>query len=317
MSMNDPIRVAILDDYQKVARTSADWSAVEARAELTVFHDHLGDHAALVRRLLPFDAVCVMRERTPLTAELIAALPRLRLIASTGKGNASIDLDAAAAHGVEVAHTDYSSTPTIEFTWSAILGLARDIAGEAASVRAGGWQIGLGTELGGKTLGILGLGRIGSKVARIGQAFGMQVIAWSENLQDETASALGVRRVSKQALLAQSDFLTIHTRLSERTRGIIGATELASMKPTARLINTSRGPIVDEAALVDAVISGRIAGAAVDVFETEPLPAGHPFRDFPNVLATPHIGYVTEEMYRTFYGDSVSNILAWLDRRRA
>ncbi|WP_197056504.1 MULTISPECIES: D-2-hydroxyacid dehydrogenase family protein [Luteibacter] len=313
--MNDRIRVAVLDDYQQVARTMADWSPVEARAELTIFHDHLHDHDALVRRLAPFDVLCVMRERTALTADLIAALPRLRLIASTGLANASIDLKAAAEHGVEVVNTDYSSTPTIEFTWSAILGLARDIAGEAASVRSGGWQTGLGTELGGKTLGILGLGRIGSKVARIGQVFGMQVIAWSENLQEETASALGVRRVSKQALLSQSDFLTIHTRLSERTRGIIGAPELATMKPGARLINSSRGPIVDEAALVDALISGRIAGAAVDVYETEPLPADHPFRDLPNVLATPHIGYVTEEMYRTFYGDSVRNIVEWLGRR--
>ncbi|MDQ7994482.1 MAG: D-2-hydroxyacid dehydrogenase family protein [Luteibacter sp.] len=313
--MNDRIRVAVLDDYQQVARTMADWSPVEERAELTIFHDHLHDHDALVRRLAPFDVLCVMRERTALTADLIAALPRLRLIASTGLANASIDLKAAAEHGVEVVNTDYSSTPTIEFTWSAILGLARDIAGEAASVRSGGWQMGLGTELGGKTLGILGLGRIGSKVARIGQAFGMQVIAWSENLQEETASALGVRRVSKQALLSQSDFLTIHTRLSERTRGIIGAPELATMKPGARLINSSRGPIVDEAALVDALISGRIAGAAVDVYETEPLPADHPFRDLPNVLATPHIGYVTEEMYRTFYGDSVRNIVEWLGRR--
>jgi len=315
MTMNDRIRVAVLDDYQQVARTMADWSPVEDRAELTMFHDHLHDHDALVRRLAPFDVLCVMRERTALTADLIAALPRLRLIASTGLANASIDLKAAAEHGVEVVNTDYSSTPTIEFTWSAILGLARDIAGEAASVRSGGWQTGLGTELGGKTLGILGLGRIGSKVARIGQVFGMQVIAWSENLQEETASALGVRRVSKQALLSQSDFLTIHTRLSERTRGIIGAPELATMKPGARLINSSRGPIVDEAALVDALISGRIAGAAVDVYETEPLPADHPFRDLPNVLATPHIGYVTEEMYRTFYGDSVRNIVEWLGRR--
>lgn len=311
--MNDPIRIAILDDYQQVARTSADWSSVEARAELTLFHDHLHDHAALVQRLMPFDAVCVMRERTPLTASLIAALPRLRLIASTGAANASIDLQAAAHHGIEVVHTGYSSTPTIEFTWAAILGLARDIAGEAASVRAGGWQVGLGTELRGKTLGILGLGRIGSKVAQIGQAFGMQVIAWSENLKADDARALGVQRVDKHALLAQSDVLTIHTRLSERTRGLIGAAELAAMKPTARLINSSRGPIVDEAALVDALINGRIASAAVDVFETEPLPADHPFRDLPNVLATPHIGYVTEEMYRTFYGDSVRNILAWLD----
>jgi phosphoglycerate dehydrogenase-like enzyme len=316
MTMNDRIRVAVLDDYQQVARTSADWAPVEQRAELTVFHDHLHDYDALIRRLAPFDVLCVMRERTALTAGLIAALPRLRLIASTGRTNASIDLNAAAEHDVEVVNTGYSSTPTIEFTWAAILGLARDIAGEAASVRSGGWQTGLGTELGGKTLGILGLGRIGSKVARIGQAFGMQVIAWSENLQEETASALGVRRVSKQALLSESDFLTIHTRLSDRTRGIIGAAELATMKPGARLINSSRGPIVDEAALVDALISGRIAGAAVDVYDTEPLPSDHPFRDLPNVLATPHIGYVTEEMYRTFYGDSVRNIVDWLDRQR-
>jgi phosphoglycerate dehydrogenase-like enzyme len=309
------IRVAVLDDYQHVAMQSADWSPLEGRAEIVVFHDHLAEHAALVQRLSTFDVVCVMRERTPMTAALIAALPRLRLIASTGRGNASIDLDAAARHGVEVAHTGYSSTPTIEFTWSAILGLARDIAGEAASLRAGNWQIGLGTELRGKTLGILGLGRIGSEVARIAQAFGMQVMAWSQNLTEEAASGVGVRRVTKEALLKQSDFLTIHTRLSDRTLGIIGAAEIASMKTTARLINSSRGPIVNEEALIDALAHGRLAGAAVDVFDTEPLPAEHPFRSLPNVLATPHIGYVTEEMYRTFYGDSVTNIVTWLDNR--
>ncbi|MGE7138862.1 D-2-hydroxyacid dehydrogenase family protein [Luteibacter sp. NPDC031894] len=314
--MNErPVRIAILDDYQHVAMRSADWSSLEGRAEITVFHDHQAKHDALVQRLQPFDAICVMRERTPITATLIDALPRLRLIASTGRGNASIDLDAAAARGVEVVHTNYSSTPTIEFTWAAILGLMRGIATEAASLRAGGWQVGLGSELEGKTLGILGLGRIGSKVARIGQAFGMPVIAWSQNLQEETASALGVRRVSKQELLSDSDVLTIHTRLSERTRGLIGAADLAAMKPTARLVNSSRGPIVDEAALVDALRAGRIAGAAVDVFDDEPLPADHPFRSLPNVLATPHIGYVTEEMYRTFYGDTVRNLVDWLDRR--
>lgn len=309
------IRLAVLDDYQHVATQSADWSALEGRAEITVFDDHVFDHDALVRRLSPFDAICVMRERTPMTAALIAALPRLKLIASTGRGNASIDLDAAARHGVDVVHTGYASTPTIEFTWAAILGLARNIAGEAASVRAGQWQVGLGTELCGKTLGILGLGRIGSAVARVAQAFGMRVIAWSENLTDEAANAIDVRRVTKDELLAQSDFLTIHTRLSERTLGLIGAAELAAMKPTARLINSSRGPIVDEDALIEALSHGRLAGAAVDVFEIEPLPADHPFRRLPNVLATPHIGYVTEEMYRTFYGDSVSNVVAWLDKR--
>ena len=307
--------VAILDDYQHVALTSADWSAVQARSSVTVFHDHLHDHDALVARLAPFDAVCVMRERTPMTAALIAALPRLKLIASTGRGNASIDLDAAAKHDVEVIHTGYASTPTIEFTWAAILGLARNIAGEAASVRRGDWQVGLGTELRGKTLGILGLGSIGSKVARIAQAFGMHAIAWSQNLTDEAANALDVRRVSKDDLFALSDFLSIHTRLSDRTLGLVGVAELAAMKPTARLINSSRGPIVDEAALVNALANGRLAGAAVDVFATEPLPADHPFRSLPNVLATPHIGYVTEEMYRVFYGDSVRNILAWLDSR--
>jgi phosphoglycerate dehydrogenase-like enzyme len=212
-------------------------------------------------------------------------------------------------------HTNYSSTPTIEFTWAAILALARNIAVEAASVRAGHWQVGLGTELRGRTLGILGLGRIGTEVARIAQAFGMQVIAWSENLTDEAASAVGVRRVTKEALLAQSDFLSIHTRLSDRTLGLIGVAELATMKPTARLINSSRGPIVDEPALIDALSRGRLAGAAVDVFEVEPLAADHPFRTLTNVLTTPHIGYVTEEMYRTFYGDSVSNVVAWLDQR--
>lgn len=308
------IRLAVLDDYQHVAMQSADWSPLDGRAEIVVFHDHLHDHDALVERLSSFDAVCVMRERTPMTAELMAALPRLKLIASTGRGNASIDLDAAAKHGIEVVHTNYSSTPTIEFTWAAILGLARNIGIETASVRKGGWQVGLGTELHGKTLGILGLGRIGSEVARIAQAFGMQVIAWSQNLTTEAANAVGVRRVTKEELLAQSDVLSIHTRLSERTRGIIGAAELAAMKPTARLINSSRGPIVDEDALIDALSHGRLAGAAVDVFEIEPLPADHPFRRLPNVLTTPHIGYVTEEMYRTFYGDSVTNVVAWLDK---
>lgn len=308
------IRLAVLDDYQHVAMQSADWSPLDGRAEIVVFHDHLHDHDALVERLSSFDAVCVMRERTPMTAELMAALPKLKLIASTGRGNASIDLDAAAKHGIEVVHTNYSSTPTIEFTWAAILGLARNIGIETASVRNGGWQVGLGTELHGKTLGILGLGRIGSEVARIAQAFGMQVIAWSQNLTAEAANAVGVRRVTKEELLAQSDVLSIHTRLSERTRGLIGTAELAAMKPTARLINSSRGPIVDEDALIDALSHGRLAGAAVDVFEIEPLPADHPFRRLPNVLTTPHIGYVTEEMYRTFYGDSVTNVVAWLDK---
>ncbi|QWT19129.1 D-2-hydroxyacid dehydrogenase family protein [Bacillus sp. NP157] len=314
--MNERIRVAVLDDYQHVARTSADWGPLDAIADVSVFHDHVADEAALARRLSPYDVVCVMRERTPMTATLLAALPRLKLIASTGRANASIDLDAAASHGVDVVHTNYASTPTIEFTWAAILGLVRNLANETASVRAGGWQVGIGSELSGKTLGLLGLGRIGTAVAKIGQAFGMQVIAWSQNLTTEAAAAVGVERVEKLALFQRADVLSIHTRLSERTLGIVGVDELAVMKPTARLVNTSRGPIVDEAALVDALVHGRLAGAAVDVFDPEPLAADHPFRRLPNVLSTPHIGYVSEEMYRVFYGDSVRNIVEWIGKLR-
>ncbi len=310
------IRIAILDDYQRVAMRSADWSPLEGRADITVFHKHEANHDALVRQLAPFEAICVMRERTPFTAELIAALPRLRLIASTGRGNASIDLDAAAARSGRRAHQLLVDAHHRIRLGSHPRPRSRHCWGSRVR-QSGGWQIGLGMELRGKTLGVLGLGRIGSKVARIGQAFGMDVIAWSQNLAEETASALGVRRVSKQELLARSDVLTIHTRLSERTRGLIGAADLAAMKPSARLINSSRGPIVDEAALVDALRHGRLAGAAIDVFEEEPLPVDHPFRRLPNVLATPHIGYVTEEMYRTFYGDTVQNLVNWLDGRNA
>jgi Phosphoglycerate dehydrogenase and related dehydrogenases len=314
--MTGRMRIAVLDDYQQVARGSADWAPLDAVADVVVFHDHVADEAELARRLAPFDVVCVMRERTPLTASLMAALPRLRLIASTGRANASIDLAAADAHGIEVAHTNYASTPTIEFTWAAILGLARNLANETASVRAGGWQQGMGIELAGKTLALLGLGRIGAEVARIGQAFGMRVIAWSQNLTTEQAASHGVERVEKDALFRRADVLSIHVRLSERTEGLVGAAQLALMKPSARLVNTSRGPIVDEAALVDALVSGRLAGAAIDVYDPEPLPADHPFRRLPNVLATPHIGYVSEEMYRTFYADTVSNILAWIGKVR-
>ncbi|MGN6480029.1 D-2-hydroxyacid dehydrogenase family protein [Luteibacter sp.] len=312
--MADRLRIAVLDDYQHVARSSADWAPLDALADVVVFHDHVADEAALSRRLAPFDVVCVMRERTPMTASLMDLLPRLRLIASTGKANASIDVDAAAAHGIEVVHTNYASTPTIEFTWAAILCLARNLANETAAVRAGGWQQGLGVELQGKTLGLLGLGRIGAAVARIGQAFGMHVIAWSQNLTDEHAAGHGVERVTKEALFARADFLSIHVRLSERTEGLVGRDELSAMKPTARLVNTSRGPIVDEAALVDALVSKRLAGAAIDVYDPEPLAPDHPFRRLPNVLATPHIGYVSEEMYRTFYGDTVRNVVEWIGK---
>jgi phosphoglycerate dehydrogenase-like enzyme len=292
----------------------ADWSPMAGRGEITVFDDHLFEDDAVVERLAPFDIVCVMRERTPLTRARIERLPRLRLICSTGPRNASIDLAAAKEHGVEVVHTGYSSTPTIEFTWALVMAMVRDIPIEIASVRAGGWQRTVGDELRGKTLGIVGLGNIGSAIARIAQAFGMETIAWSENMTAEKAAGCGARHAGKDELFREADLVTIHLVLSDRTRGIVGEREIGLMKKTARLVNTSRGPIVDEAALVRALREGRIAGAAVDVFEVEPLPSDHPFRTLDNVLATPHLGYVSKEMYRVFYGDTVKNIADRLDR---
>jgi phosphoglycerate dehydrogenase-like enzyme len=307
------MKVAILDDFQNVALQLADWSAVRQHAEIAVFNDHLADPAAVVARLRPFEVVCVMRERTPLTGEILQQLPKLKLIASTGPRNASIDSQAAADLGIAVTATGYDSTPTIEFTWSLILACMRRIDREAASLKAGGWQTSLGANLRGKSLGVVGLGNVGREVARIGLAFGMKVIAWSQNLTEEKASAAGASLVDKQTLFREADIVTVHLVLSHRTRGLIGAPELALMKPTARLVNTSRGPIVDEAALIEALKARRIAGAAVDVFETEPLPGDHPFRKLDNVLATPHIGYVTDDLYRTFYGDAAANIAKWLE----
>src|SRR5580700_3740593 len=307
------MNVAILDDYQNVALQLADWSGVRRHAEITVFNDHIADPSGVVERLRPFDAICVMRERTPLTREILQQLPNLKLIASTGPRNVSIDSQAAADFGIAVTATGYDSTPTIEFSWSLILASMRGIDREAASLKAGGWQIGLGSNLRGKNLGVVGLGNIGREVARIGVAFGMKVIAWSQNLTEEKASAAGATLVDKQTLFREADVVTVHLVLSSRTRGIVGAPELALMKPTARLINSSRGPIVDQAALIKALQARTIAGAAVDVFDTEPLPADHPFRTLDNLLATPHIGYVTEELYRTFYGDAAASIAAWLD----
>jgi phosphoglycerate dehydrogenase-like enzyme len=307
------MKVAILDDYQNVALGLADWSAVARHAEITVFNDHLADPAAVVERLRPFDVVCVMRERTPLPREILQQLPQLKLIASTGPRNASIDMRAAAERGILVTSTGYESTATIELTWALILASMRHLDQEAGSVRDGGWQTSLGANLRGKCLGVLGLGNIGKEVARIGLAFGMTVIAWSQNLTAEAAGAAGATLVDKPALFRQADIVTIHLILSRRTAGLVGAAELALMKPTARLINTSRGPIVDEAALIEALQARKIAAAAIDVFDAEPLPADHPFRKLNNVLATPHIGYVTEELYRTFYGDAAASIAAWLD----
>ena len=309
------MRIAILDDYQNVALKMANWSALSDRAEITVFNDHLADPSALVERLLPFDIVCVMRERTPLPREVLLHLPRLKLIASTGSRNASIDMGAAKELGITVTATGYRSSPTIEMTWALILASLRRIVHENNSIRNGGWQESLGQDLSGKILGVVGLGNIGGQVARIGLAFGMEIIAWSQNMTPEIAEAAGARFVSKDELFRQADIVTIHLILSGRTKGLVGAAELGLMKPTSRLINTSRGPIVDEPSLIKALGSHAIAGAAIDVFGEEPLPAQHPFRSLDNVLATPHIGYVSEGLYRTFYGDSLADITAWLDRQ--
>jgi phosphoglycerate dehydrogenase-like enzyme len=307
------MKIAVLDDYQNVALTLADWSPVAEKAEITVFNDHISDPSALVERLLPFDIICVMRERTPLPRGIIEQLPQLKMIASTGTRNASIDLAAASERGIAVTGTRYWSTPTIEMTWALILSSMRHIVQESAAVRNRSWQSAIGEDLHGKTLGVLGLGNIGREVARIGRSFGMKIIAWSQNMTPEIAAAAGATLVAKDELFRQADVVTIHLILSRRTRGLIGRAELALMKPTARLINTSRGPIVDEESLIKALQSHLIAGAALDVFDQEPLPALHPFRTLPNVLATPHVGYVAEGLYRAFYEDAVASITAWLD----
>ena len=309
------MRIAILDDYQGIALKLADWSSIPGRPEIKVFTDHVFDLDKLVERLLPYDIVCILRERTPMAAALIERLPNLKLIASTGSRNAAIDLEAARKHRVDVVHTGYSSTPTIEFTWALILAIARNITVENASMRSGGWQTGVGSDLRGKTLAVLGLGNVGGPVAEIGKAFGMRVIAWSPNLTSERAS--GVQLVSKADLFRKADFLTVHLVLSPKTRGIIGVAELALMKRSSYLINTSRGPLIDETVLIQALEDKEIAGFAVDVFEQEPLPADHPFRRLTNVLATPHIGFGAQSLYETFYRDSVANITSWIDRSQS
>ena len=309
------MKIAILDDYQNVALSIADWSAVAKRADITVFNDHIDQTDALVERLMPFDVICVMRERTPLRRDVIERLPRLRFIASTGPRNISIDMAAANKRGILVINTGYRSTPTIELTWALILASARHLVGESNSIRAGGWQTSMGCEVDGRVLGVLGLGNVGREVARIGRAFGMKIIAWSQNLTAEAAAAADAELVTKDEFFRRADVVTIHLILSERTRGLVGAAELELMKPTARLINTSRGPIVDEQALIETLRNLAIVGAAVDVFDTEPLPAKHPFRSLENLLATPHIGFVAEDLYRTFYRDAAAAFGAWIEKQ--
>lgn len=312
-----PTRIAILDDYGDVASGLADWTSLGPDVEAVAFHDHVADPARLAVRLRDFEAVVLMRERTPVDADLIARLPHLKLIATVGMANASIDMAAARVRAITVCGTQPehpNGTPAL--TWALILAAQRNLPAELASVRAGGWQVGaglggLGTDTAGAVLGVLGLGKVGQVVARIGLAFGMRVIAWSQNLTSEAAASHGVEHVDKDELLRRSDVVTMHLRLSERTRGILGARDLALMKPSALLVNTARGPLVDEDALVAALQARRIGGAALDVFEPEPLPPLHPFRHLPNVLATPHIGYVTRHTLGDAYPQIVENIRAW------
>jgi phosphoglycerate dehydrogenase-like enzyme len=306
-------RCAILDDYQNAASKLAPWERLAGQVEVEAFSDHLADAEAVARRLADFDIVVAMRERTPFGRALIERLPKLKLLITTGARNASFDLKAAKAANVVVCGTGSIGLSAAELAFALLMALARNLPDETRAVRSNGWQVSLGVELAGAKLGLVGLGRLGSRVATIAKAFAMNVAAWSPNLTEERSRAAGVEHAaSLDALLRDSDFVSIHIVLGPTTGGLIGARELSLMKPTARLINTSRGPIVDEGALVAALTERRIAAAALDVFDVEPLPPDHPFRSLDNVLATPHIGYVTEGNYRIFYGDALEDIEAWL-----
>ena len=312
--MAETMKCAILDDYQDAALGEADWSSL-AGVEVVRFADHIDDEDALVERLLPFAIVIAMRERTPFEDALLARLPNLKLLVTTGMVNASIDLAACKNHGVTVIGTHGSVGPAAELAWGLLLALRRHIPQESANFRAGGaqWQTTVGGDLMGRTLGVIGLGRLGQRVAAYGKAFDMNVLGWSKNNSPERSEALGVTYTPElDDLLAQSDAISIHLKLNDETTGIIGARELGLMKPDAVIVNTSRGPLIDEAALVAALSEGRIGGAGLDVFDSEPLPLDHPLRTLPNVVATPHVGYVTRETYAIYFADAVEGIAAWL-----
>lgn len=301
--------VGVLDDYQAVAQSCADWDRLDRRVEF--IHEAITDRAMLIERLSPFEVLVAMRERTPFPRDVLASLPNLRLLVTTGMRNTAIDVEAASELGITVCGTRSTGHATAELTFGLILALARGLVEENRSVRSGGWQVSLGRDLGGAVLGVVGVGRVGSLVAGYGAAFGMEVVAWSDNLTDERAAEAGTSRVSREEIFATADFVTVHLRLSDRTRGLVGRTELQLMRPTSYLINTSRGPIVDTDALLEAVRSGSIAGAAVDVYDTEPLPSDHPIRGAPRIITTPHVGYVTRETYEIFYSEAVEDIAAW------
>jgi phosphoglycerate dehydrogenase-like enzyme len=308
------LKCAVIDDYQEASRRYGCWDQVSDQIELTVFTDHLNQEDDVAERLAPFDVVVIMRERTPFPASLLQRLPRLQLLITTGMRNAAIDLEAARGRGITVCGTASNSQPPAELTWALILGLSRHLIPENRALRERGpWQQTVGSDLHGSTLGLIGLGKVGTQVARVGTAFGMNVIAWSENLTAERAQAAGVRlAASKDDLLAEADIVSLHLVLGQRSRGLVGARELALMKRSALLINTSRAGLVDQTALVKALSRQQIAGAGLDVFDTEPLPPRSVFRDLPNVLATPHLGYVTERNYRGYFTEAVENVHAFI-----
>ena len=305
-------RLAILDDYQGVALALGPWDRLPAGLKVEVFREHLGGPDAVVSRLAPFDAILAMRERTPFPRAVVERLPNLRLLMTTGARNRSIDVAACNERGITVCGTPSAGDPTVDLTWGLILSLVRDIPNQERALREGRWQTGLGMALEDRTLGCVGLGNLGSRAAKVGAALGMKVLGWSQNLTDEKAAAAGAKRVDKATLFRESDVVTVHLVLSDRSRGLIGAADLALMKPTAYLVNTSRGPIVDQAALIAALKEKRIAGAGLDVFDVEPLSKDHPILSAPNTVLTPHLGYVTEENYRVYYKSAVENVLAYV-----
>ncbi|WP_426200936.1 D-2-hydroxyacid dehydrogenase family protein [Pseudomonas sp. TWP3-1] len=305
------LQIAVIDDWQDVARDVVDWSVLDSLGEVSFVHEYPADNATLAERLARFEVICVMRERTRFDEDLLKRLPNLKLLVTGGMRNAALDMPAAAKLGIRICGTDSYKHAAPELTWALIMAATRNLVTEANTLRDGQWQQGLGGDLHGKTLGILGLGSIGQRVAQFGQVFGMRVIAWSENLTAERASEVGATYVSKQQLFEQADVLSVHLVLSERSRGLVDAQALGWMKPTALLVNTARGPIVDEAALIKALQKQQIGGAALDVFDQEPLPSLHPFRTLENVLATPHVGYVSRQNYELFFSQMIEDVQAW------
>lgn len=308
------LRCAILDDYQNVALKLADWSRVTEKADITVFNKPFASTAEAITALQEFEIICAMRERTPFSKDVLGALPKLKLLVTSGMRNAAIDLPAATERGIVVSGTDNPGKPTAGLAIGLMLELTRKIGFENARMKAGEpWQTTIGMDLEGKVFGVLGLGKLGTSVAGIAKALGMKVIAWSTNLTPEACAAAGVEYATKEQLFAQADVISVHVVLSARSRGLVGREDLRRMKPTSYIINTARAPIIDEEALIEVLREKRIAGAGLDVFPVEPLPLDHPFRKLDNAVITPHIGYVTEETYRCFYGESVEDVAAWLD----